>query len=174
MRWRLCWCAWSLWRHFRAMRTFLIADPSRNLSLREVFLLIGSLTLPVFGLEPSLCWVAPFKRQAFLKTLSPSLSRKENTFLEVDQFLPCVPRGTQGKQQPQGPGRGRSERREEEDHLEQKTSRWRHTRRTYCARMENPQGCQIEPTAQAVPHKGWQQGATIAISPLHPEWSGAH
>ena len=34
-------------------------------------------------------------------------------------------------------------------------------------------GCQISPTAQAVPYKGWQQGATIAISPLPPERSGA-
>ena len=56
VRWRLCWCAWSLWRHSRAVRTFLIADPSRNLPLREVFLLIGSPTLPVFGLEPWLSW----------------------------------------------------------------------------------------------------------------------
>ena len=38
MRWRLCWCAWLLWRHSRAVRTFLIADPSPNLPLREVFL----------------------------------------------------------------------------------------------------------------------------------------
>ena len=45
--------------------------------------------------------------------MSPSLSRKENTFLEVAKYLPCVPRGTQGKQTPQGPGRGRSGRREE-------------------------------------------------------------
>ena len=34
-------------------------------------------------------------------------------------------------------------------------------------------GCQISPTAQAVPYQGWQQGATIAISPLPPEGSGA-
>ena len=34
-------------------------------------------------------------------------------------------------------------------------------------------GCQIRPTAQAVPYKGWQQGATIAISPLLFEGSGA-
>ena len=43
------------------MRTFLIADPSGNLRLREVFWLIGPLTLPVFGLEPSLSWVAPLE-----------------------------------------------------------------------------------------------------------------
>ena len=34
-------------------------------------------------------------------------------------------------------------------------------------------GCQISQTAQAVPYQGWQQGTTIAISPLHPEESGA-
>ena len=50
--------------------------------------------------------------------MTPSLSRKENTFLA--HYLPCVPRGTQGKQTPQGPGRGRSGSREE-DHLEEKT-----------------------------------------------------
>ena len=64
VRWRLCWCAWSLWRHSRAMRTFLIADPSPHLPLREVFLLIGSLTIPVFGLEPSLSWLKNDKPSA--------------------------------------------------------------------------------------------------------------
>ena len=35
MRWR---CAWSLWRHSRAMKTFLIADPSRKFaSSRGIF-----------------------------------------------------------------------------------------------------------------------------------------
>ena len=52
--------------------------------------------------------------------MSPSLSRRKNTFPEVAWFLPFVPRGTQGKQPPQGPGRGRSGS-GEEDHLEQKT-----------------------------------------------------
>ena len=30
MPWRLCSCVWSLWRHSRAMRAFLIADPSQT------------------------------------------------------------------------------------------------------------------------------------------------
>ena len=83
--------------------------------------------------------------------MGPSLSRKENIFLEVAWYFPCVPRGTQGKQQPQGPGRGRSGRREE-DHLEEKTpeenppSRWRRTRRTHCVRL-------VLPTAVGIPEK---------------------
>ena len=36
--------------------------------------------------------------RAFLKTMSSLPSREENTFLEVAQYLPCVPRGAQGKQ----------------------------------------------------------------------------
>ena len=35
-------------------------------------------------------------------------------------------------------------------------------------REPNVKGCQISPTAQAVPYQGWQQGATIAISPPTP------
>ena len=41
-------------------------------------------------------------------------------YAHPDSHKPCVPRGTQGKQKPQGPGRGRSGSREE-DQLEQKT-----------------------------------------------------
>ena len=50
------------------------------------FLLIGSLTLLVFGLEPSLCWLCDqvtLKRQAFVPSLSSTEYRKEKTFLEV-------------------------------------------------------------------------------------------
>ena len=43
------------------MRTFLIADPSQKFASSQGLLLIGPLTLPVFGLEPSLSWVAPSK-----------------------------------------------------------------------------------------------------------------
>ena len=78
----------------------------KNLHLHEVFLLIGSLTLRVFGLEPSLCWLCDqvtYKRQAFGPSLSSTENRKGNTFLEVAQFLPCVPRGTQGKANASGP-----------------------------------------------------------------------
>ena len=75
MRWRLCWCAWSLWRHSRAMRTFLMPIHHETCLFARSFWLNGSLTLPVFGLEPSLCWVAPFKSDR--PSSRPSLSRKE-------------------------------------------------------------------------------------------------
>ena len=52
--------------------------------------------------------------------MSSTEYRKENIFLEVAWYLPCVPRGTQGKKPPQSPGGGRSGR-SVEDHPEKPT-----------------------------------------------------
>ena len=85
-----------------------------TLPLHEVF---GSLTIPVFGLEPSLsCCVT-----RSLKNDKPSaVLELDRENLEVAWYLPCVSRGTQGKKPPQSPGGGRSGR-SVEDHLEKPT-----------------------------------------------------
>ena len=76
-----------------------------NLPLREVRWLNGSLTLPVFGLET---WLSCFKTTSLRPVLEHDRVQEREHLPRGG--LPCVPRGTQGKQQPQGPNRGRSGR----------------------------------------------------------------
>ena len=77
------------------MRTFLIADPSGNLPRREVLWLMGPLTLPVFGLGPSLSWVVPLEATGLPEDFEPVTVQEREHLPRGGLVLTlCAPRHT--------------------------------------------------------------------------------
>ena len=66
-----------------------------NLPLHDVLKLIGSLTLPAFGLEPSLSWVEPLNATGLPEDFEPvTVQEREHLPRGALVLTLCAPRHT--------------------------------------------------------------------------------